>query len=304
MFIDLGTYDGKYDSAQIYSDCIFGAPTIEAGGVKFIQAVKKSTKIPIMNWSNVIQADGCSWTPSGNITLTDKELTVCKFKFNVEVCIQDLETSYMSEMQSQGALNSDFPSTPLEYVTSLLTKAVRQDFERILWSGDTTSLDPTLSLCDGILKIAAADPATTIIPAVVLSAANIITELNKVYTAIDDCIMDDNELRLYMPIGTKKMLRQAMASAVNQVNNLGLGLVGDSFDFFGIPIIFTNGIPANTIYASPIQNSQVGADLVSDIDEVKILNFANTKGDDILAFKGRWFSGVQIFNGMYSTLYI
>lgn len=303
-FIDSGTWDGKYDSSQIYSDCIFGAPTLEKGGVKFLTTVKKSVKIPIMNMSSVLQSDACVWNPQGDLTLTDKEVTVCKMRFNVEFCIQDLETSYSSEQMQAGAMNSDFPASPLDYVLSLITKTVRKDYELLLWQGDTTSLNPTLALCDGILKIAAADPNIVTVAGTTLTAANIVAELTKVYDAIDDCIMDDPELRLYMPIGTKKMLRQAIAASPSQVNNLGIGLVGnDDFDFFGIPIIFTHGIPADTIYASVIWNNWVGCDLVQDIDEIKVLNFSNTKGDDVIACKGRFFSGVQVYNGMYSVLY-
>ena len=43
-FIDNGTWDGKYNSSEIYSDCIFGAPTLEKGGVKFLTTVKNRLK--------------------------------------------------------------------------------------------------------------------------------------------------------------------------------------------------------------------------------------------------------------------
>ena len=303
-FIDNGTWDGKYNSSEIYSDCIFGAPTLEKGGVKFLTTVKKSVKIPIMNMSSVLQSDACVWNPQGDLTLTDKEVTVCKMRFNVEFCIQDLETSYLSEQMQAGAMNSDFPASPLDYVLGLITKTVRKDYEMLLWQGDTTSLNPTLALCDGFLKVLAADPNTIPVAGVALTAANIVAELTKVYDAIDDCIMDDPELKLYMPIGTKKMLRQAIAASPSQVNNLGIGLVGnDDFDFFGIPIIFTNGIPADTIVATTVWNLQVGCDLVQDIDEIKVLNFSNTKGDDVIAVKGRFFSGVQVYAPKYAVLY-
>lgn len=304
-FIDNTNYCGL-QASEIYTDCIFGAPTLAKNGAKFLNAVKKSIKIPIMLHTSVLQADSCAQTPQGSATLSEKEVSVCKFKMNVEYCIQDIETSYLSEQMRAGAMNSDFPTSALDFTKDLVVRQTRKEYEEILQQGDTTYVGPNtyLALCDGFLKVIAADPNTIPVANIVLTAANIVAELTKVYNAIDDCIMDDPELKLYMPINTKKMLRQAMASTPSQVNNLGIGLVGnDDFDFFGIPIIFTHGIPSDTIVATVVQNLQVATDLVTDIDNVSVFNKQLTTGDDAIAFKGRFFSGVNIYDGKYCVLY-
>ena len=301
-FIDNGTWDGEYSSTEIYSDCVLGAPTLEKRAVKFITGVKKSLKIPAMNLSSVLQADSCVQSPLGNITLTDKEIQLCKMKFNIPICIQDLETTYMSEsLMASGANNSDFPATPLAYVLDLLTRTINSDYERLIQAGDTTSLDPTLALCDGFLKKIEADVTHIPVAGVVLTAANIVAELTKVYDLIDDCLMDKPDLRFYMPLNTKKMLRQAISQSPSQVNNLGIGLVGnDDFDFFGIPIVFSHGITVNNILATTIANLQIGVDLLSDIDEVKVIK--DDKNDEIY-LKGRFFSGVEFYEAKYCVLY-
>jgi hypothetical protein len=180
------------------------------------------------------------------------------------------------------------------------------NYEEILWQGDVNYVGPNsyLALCDGFLKLFANDPNVITVPGVVLTAANIVAEMTKVYDAIPDVMMNDPELKFYMPINTKKMFRQAIASSPSQVNNLGIGLVGnDDFDFFGIPILFTHGIPANRIVASLRWNLWVAVDLTEDVQNIEVINFSKTTGADKVGLKARFMSGVNIYAGKYVVYY-
>ena len=304
MFINSTTYSGL-QALEFYTDIVFGAPTIAQNKLRFITGVKDSIKIPALNGVSGLQADSCDQTEVGNIELTEKTISVCKMKINQSICIQDLETSFISESLRRGALNSDVPSDVLTYWMDIVTKQTMDEYEQILWQGDTTYVGPNtyLALCDGFLKAFAADPDVIPVAGVPLTALNIVTEMNKVYDAIPDVMMNRPDLCFYLPIKAKKFFTQAITSNVGQVNWLGISQSGDTQYFHDIPVCFSQGIPNDEMVCSFVDNLWAAVDLTNDPENVEVINFSKTTGADKVGLKGRFMSGVNYYSGGYVVYY-
>lgn len=266
-----------------YSDTLYKATSIEMGVVTVYSNIKNSEKITSLNTASGLQAYSCDWSPSGNINMDALTLDTCKLKINKQMCKDELEQTYFSQLMKPG-VRAELPSNVLQFWVNRTLDQASIDIEKIIWAGDTTSLDPILKLCNGFIKRFA--DATASLRAVVettinpLTAANLVTELLKAYADIPDQL-DTTGMFINMPIGTKKFFNMAVNSTVTQVNSLGISISGENYSFYNIPINFSAGMPTdNIVIANPI-NLAFGTDLVSDVKNIvvdKVEKFGDNYG--------------------------
>ena len=78
------------------------------------------------------------------------------------------------------------------------------------------------------------------------------------------------------------------------VNNLGSTFYqGQDLSYRGIKIFRTNGLVENTIAAAESTNLFYGTNLLSDQNEIKLIDTRDTLGDQNARFVARFESGIQ-----------
>lgn len=116
--------------------------------------VKSSKKIQKLAATVYLQdGDGCGYTSTGDVDLTQATLTTYPIKFNQDFCIRDLEDKWTQILLSAGQeyTEADMPGA----VRSAILGELGELFEKADWQGDTGSGNPNLNKYNGIIKIVA-----------------------------------------------------------------------------------------------------------------------------------------------------
>ncbi len=171
-----------------------------ADNYRALPGIKYKTKLATVTFGNILQPSSCSFS-APNDDLDAKEIDVCALSAMAQICQFDLEQSFLALQMSKGS-NGDFSvASFMSFYWGEMANKINGDIELIRWQGDTTSLNPTLALCDGYEKLLAADPAVisggsgSIANFTALEAA-----LSTAFAALPATIATRTaDLRLYMP---------------------------------------------------------------------------------------------------------
>ena len=114
--------------------------------------VKSSKKIQKLGATVYMQdGDGCAYTSTGNVDLSQATLTTTRIKFNQDFCIQELEDKWTQILLQAGQqyTEADMPAE----IRKVILGEFGELFEKADWQGDTTSGNPNLNRYNGIIKL-------------------------------------------------------------------------------------------------------------------------------------------------------
>lgn len=263
--VDNTTYTGK-DALNFYSKALLEGDTKSM--ISLVPDVKSKVKLPRLDLAGILQTSDCTFTPGGTATLSQKTLEVCPIKINLEFCTRDFEVNFLSEQLRPGSLASQMPESLTSYVLDQIAKQIDSDLERLLWQGDIAA--SPADICNGLLKGMAADASVVKVVGTTLSAANIIAEIGKVYTAINNTIINRGNVVIFVSPTAAKFYKQALAALNNSL--LGSYNNGDfKLSYIDVPVIVAPGMPTNKMVAAEPKNLWYGTDLVSDIEDILVI---------------------------------
>ena len=116
--------------------------------------VKSSKKVQKLAATVYMQdGDGCGYTSTGSVDLTQATLTTYPIKFNQDFCVRDLESKWTQILLNAGQEYSevDMPAA----IRAAILGEFGELFEKADWKGSTASGDPNLNRYNGIIKIVA-----------------------------------------------------------------------------------------------------------------------------------------------------
>ena len=167
------------------------------------EGVKGSREIALLSSSVALQAKAaCTPSPDGSVVFTEKVLTTKPLYMGVEFCNETLNTKMTQVLNALGMKNQEgqLPA-PLETILmAYLTKQLQKKAERLVWLGDTASLDTELVHFDGLVKALKADTAVlkTTTTFATLTTSNAYSAAYEVFTKIPAEIFDNQmEVALY-----------------------------------------------------------------------------------------------------------
>lgn len=273
--------------------------------------VKSKTKIGNIGFDDPIQPFDCDFN-STDSALSAKEFEPCKLMVNVEICIEDIESSFLSEWMSAGSDAEILPDRFRTYFFEELARAISNSLEYLTFRGNS-ALDPavvgSLAYCDGLeLKLGqGAIPADQRIALVSggLTVANIVEEMQKMYDAIPREYKEKTSEILWMiPTEWASLYKQRIAKT-----SVEMYFTKDSeLTFLGIPLVVAPGMSANRSFItrrkSATENNVLFiTDLVSDAEEIKVIDMRNTTGEPKIRIVS-WFKfGVGILNDEEFVVY-
>jgi len=182
--------------------------------------IKGSSNLQFLDSDVVFGADGCSRTPAGTTTFSQKTLTVGAIAISEDLCVKDLIGFWTQKLMKEGANTENEVPGEIEklWLDTKMNKLKNQlaisDFQ-----GDTLSGVNNLSYYDGLLKLVDADG--TVVPgntgavtvAVGITTANVLAILDAMWTAIPDNVSDATDLSLWMPTSVYKKYVIALKNA-------------------------------------------------------------------------------------------
>lgn len=193
----------------------------------------------------------------------------------------------------------NLPPTFSEFMIARVIEKVAQKTEQDLWTGDTSNNGEFTGFSTRI----AADanlPTAQEIAGTTVTSTNVIDQLGSIVDAIPNRIYGREDLYLYVSQNIAKAYVRALGGfgasglGANGVNNQGtLWYNNANLSFDGVKIFVANGLASNTAIATYKENLWFGTGLLSDHNEVKLIDMADLDGSQNVRFVMRYTAGTQ-----------
>ena len=288
-----GEFAGKYVSAALLSGSTIANGGIEVKpNVKFKEVIKKLS-------SDAIVADAtCDFNATSTITLTEKILQPEEFQVNLQLCKKDFRSDWEAVSMGYSAFDS-LPKSFADFLLAHVVAKVAQKTEQNIWKGVTANAGEFNGFAT-LLSLDAGLPAAQEVAGTTITAANVIVELGKIVDAIPAALYGKEDLYLYV----SQNVARAYVRALGGFGASGLGSAGTndmgtqwynngSLSFDGVKIFVADGLAANTAIAAEKSNLYFGTGLLSDNNEVKVIDMADIDGSENVRVVMRFTAGVQ-----------
>jgi len=295
-----GEFAGKYISAALLS-----ASTIENGGIEVKPNVKYKEVIKKMDTDALLKDATCDFDPTSTITLTERILQPEEFQVNLQLCKTDFESDWEAVQMGYSAFDS-LPPAFADFLLAHVASKTAQKTEQNIWRGVTANAGEF----NGLVTLATADATVVDVVGTTVTAANVIDELGKIVDAIPSAVYGKEDLSLYV----SQNIARAYVRALGGFAAAGLGGAGTnamgtqwfnngSLSFDGVKIFVANGLADNTAMAAEKSNLYFGTGLLSDHNEVKVIDMADLDGSKNVRVVMRFTAGVQYGIGSDIVLY-
>lgn len=291
------TYAGEFAGEYIAAALLEGS-TISNGGITVKPNVKLKEVIKKVSTNDIVKDATCDFDATSTITLTEKILQPEEQQVNLQLCKKDFVSDW--EALSMGfSAHSNMPSKFSDFLIAHVAAKVAQRTEQSIWAGDTSNNGQF----DGFSTKLAADadlPAAQEVAGTTVTSSNVITELGKIVDAVPSALYGAEDLYVYV----SQNIARAYVRALGGFGASGLGAAGTnnqgtqwwnngSLSFDGVKLFVANGLGDNVAVAAEKSNLFFGTGLLSDHNEVKVLDMSDLDGSQNVRVIMRFTAGVQ-----------
>jgi len=292
-------YNGEY-AGQFIAAALLSGSTIENGGITVKPNVKYQEVIKTLSTNDIVKDGSCDFTDFSTITLDERTLTPEFQQVNLQLCKKDFQNDWTAMEMGFSAFD-ELPSSFSDFLISHVAAKVAQRTETSIWEGDTS----TSGQFDGITTLLAADAAhtgTTEITgsSAISAAATVIDELGSIVDAIPSAVYGSEDLYLYVSQATARAYIRALGGfgtsglGANGTNAMGTQWYNNgSLSFDGVKIFVANGLADNAAIAAEKSNLFFATGLLSDQNEVKVIDMADIDGSQNVRVVMRFTAGVN-----------
>ena len=286
-----GEFAGKYISAALLS-----GKTLAEGNITTVPNVKYKQVMKKVATDDIVKDATCDFTDTSTLTLTERILTPEEFQVNLELCKKDFRSDWEAAQMGYSAFDN-LPNNFSDFLIAHVADKVAQRIETNIWTGTNA----TAGQFDGFITTLGADSDVVDVTGTASTASNIITELGKIADAIPSTVYGTEDMTIYLPGNMYRNYIRALggfgasglgAAGTNdqgtQWYNMGSGL---SFD--GIQVVHAPGLSDNDAVAAQKSNLFFGTGLLSDQNEVKVIDMADLDGSQNVRVVMRFTAAVQ-----------
>jgi hypothetical protein len=287
-----GEFAGKYTSAALLS-----ASTIDNGGVEVKPNVKYKEVIKKLSTNDLVKDASCDFSATSTITTVERILQPKELQVNLQLCKSDFVSDWEAISMGYSAFDT-LPPTFQDYLLGHVSAKAAEKNETNIWQGDagnTGEFDGFVTL----LEVDANLPAAQEVAGTTVDASNVIAELGKIVDAIPAALYGKEDLYIYVSQNIYRAYVRALGGfAANGVGANGVNAQGNNqalgdLLFDGVKIFVANGLPSNTAIAAEKSNLFFGTGLLSDHQEVKVIDMADIDGSQNVRIVMRFTAGVQ-----------
>ena len=295
-----GEFAGKYISAALLS-----GSTIENGGISVKPNVKFKEVIKKVSTSGLIANASCDFADTGTVTLTERILQPEEFQVNIELCKKDFRSDWEAVQMGYSSFDK-LPPKFSDFLISHVAAKVAEKTEQNIWSG----VNANAGEFDGFSTLLAADADVSDVTGSAITASNVISELGSIVDAIPSSLYGQEDMYVYV----SQNIARAYVRALGGFGASGLGANGvnaqgtqwwnnGSLSFDGVKLFVANGLGDNKAVAAEKSNLFFGTGLLSDHNEVKLIDMADLDGSQNVRVVMRFTAGVQYGIGSDIVLY-
>jgi hypothetical protein len=305
------TYAGEAASGYIAA-ALLSANTLDKKLVTIMPNVKYKSVIQKLDVSGIVQDASCDFTTSGSVAISEQVLTPKELQVNLLLCKQEFVDSWEALQLGFSAFD-EIPKNFNDFLISYVGGKVAEATEESIWQGTNSTNGEFGGFQTAFSSSIAAGGATAVLAAksgsIIVSgsvtSANVIDKLNSVVNTIPDTVYGKPDVLLYVSTNVAKAYQQALAGGAIGANgwNNQMNVGEKPFNFNGIEIVWCPGMSSDKIVAAQKSNLFFGTGLLSDYNEVKVLDMANIDGSQNYRIVMRYTGGTQFGIGQDIVYY-
>ena len=296
-----GEFAGQYISAALLSGTTLdnGLITVKPN-IKFKEVIKKVSS------DDIVKDASCDFDSTSTLTLTERTIEPTYQSVNLQLCKKDFQNDWDAISMGYSAHQS-LPTSFSDFLIAHVASKVAQRTEQSIWSGAAA----TNGQFGGFTELMTADADIVDVAAVGggVTSANVIAQLGAVVDAIGSTLYTSEDMFIYVSQNVARSYVRALGGFATNVGAAGINAdgtqwyTGGTLSFDGIKIAVANGLADNTMVAAEKSNLFFGTGLLSDQNEVKVIDMADIDGSQNVRVVMRFTAGVQYGIGSDIVLY-
>ena len=300
--ISNSTYAGEA-AADYIAAALLSARTLDNQYVTIKPNVKFKEVIQKVDVSSLVADASCDFSGTASASIEERILEPKELQVNLQLCKQEFVDSWNALQLGYSAFD-EIPRNFNDFLVSYVGGKVAEKTEQDIWSGDSSNngefggFETALSASAATLLTTAVQPARTNGDGAIVSgsitSANVLDKLSAVYDTIPSTVYGKEDLVIY--VGSK--VARAYQSALSGVADVGsfnnqLNVGEKPSNFQGVEIVLCPGMSDDIIVAAQKSNLFFGTGLLSDHNEVRVLDMANLDGSQNYRIIMRYTAGTQ-----------
>jgi len=285
-----GEAAGKYIAAALLS-----AKTLDQEAVSIMPNVKYKSVVQKLDVSGIVHDASCDFTNSGSVALSERILEPKELQVNLELCKSEFVSSWEALQLGYSAFD-EIPASFNDFLVSYVGGKVAEATETSIWQGNSATNGEFGGFQTIISASAAAGGAGDAIQSSAsgsITSTNVIAKLEALETAIPNTVYGKEDLVIYVPTNVVKAYQQALgANYANGWNNQ-VTVGAKPLDYNGIPLMHCPGMTNSYMVAAQKSNLCFGTGLLSDYNEVRVLDMADLDGSQNYRIIMRYTAGTQ-----------
>ena len=271
-----GEFAGKYIAAALLS-----AKTLENDLITVVPNVKYKEVIQKLDVSGIVHDASCDFTTSGSVALSERVLTPKELQVNLELCKQNFLDSWEALQLGYSAFD-EIPASFNDYLISYVGGKVAEATEQSIWGGSASVNGEFRGFLPALSASAAAGGAGAVVQGTdstgSIDSTNVIAALNNLYESIPDTVFGKEDLTIYVPTNVAKAYQKVLGTDYANGYNNQVTVGEKPMNFNGIDLAMCPGMTASYMVAAEKSNLFFGTGLMSDYNEVKVLDMADLDG--------------------------
>ena len=261
----LGDFNNEV-AGPLLAKLVYGGSTMEYITVK--EGVKYQEPINLMEVDLQLQSGTCVSTPSGSLTYTQRNITVCPRTSFDGLCLKDMDRTYLGIAElAPGSYNETF--TMASTYSELLVNQFQKANDQFLWSGDQAGCDAAY----GLKTIISGSTAGVVVAG---TGAATLANMDTMIAASPSDVADRDDLTFFMSVAKFRSFVSALRTEnnfyfdMNSVSNRG-GILEMQYPYQNIKVVGTVGLNgSDRIVLGPAKQIVAGTDLMSDFSEFQL----------------------------------
>jgi len=311
------SYAGEAAAGYIAA-ALLSANTLDKKLVTIMPNVKYKSVIQKISVASLVNDASCDFiTNTGSVTIAEQVLTPKELQVNLQLCKQEFVASWEALALGFSAFD-EIPKSFNDFLVSYVGGKVAEATEQNIWQG--TSTNGSFAGFQTILSASvAAGGAGAVLPARTtggssaiisgsVTSANVVSKLDSIVQTIPATVYGKQDLLLYISTNVAKAFQTAMAG--NGASGLGANGWNNSmnigekpYNFQGIEMVLCPGMSDSNIVAAQKSNLFFGTGLLSDYNQVKVIDMSDIDGSQNYRIIMRFTSGVQFGVGQDIVYY-
>ena len=290
------TYAGEF-AGQYISAALLEGSTIASGGITVKPNIKLKEVIKKVSTDGIVKDATCDFSATSTLTLTEKILQPEEQQVNLQLCKKDFVSDWEAVQMGFSAYHN-LPPSFSDFLIAHVAAKVAQKTENSIWTGDTSNNGEFNGLTTQI-ALDAGLPTAQEVAGTTVTSSNVIAQLGSIVDAIPAALYGSEDLFLYVSQNIARAYVRALGGFASCVGAAGTDSKGTQWfnngalSFDGVKIFVANGLANNTAVAAEKSNLFFGTGLLSDHNEVKVIDMADLDGSQNVRVVMRFTAGVQ-----------